>query len=84
MSRIACLLLWFLASPLLASPIAVPESLQPWRGWALEDEQFRDCTLLAERGGGDAGDYLCAWPGPLLIDADAAGAQFTVRMQVQA
>lgn len=84
MLRIACLLLWFLALPLLAAPVAVPDPLQPWRGWALEDDHFRDCTLLANRGGGDAGDYLCAWPGPLQVDADAAGAQFSMRMQVQA
>mgnify|MGYP001066902087 CR=1 FL=1 len=37
MLRIACLLLWFLAFPLLAAPVAVPDPLQPWRGWALED-----------------------------------------------
>jgi hypothetical protein len=84
MLRIACLLLWFLALPVFAAPVAVPDPLQPWRGWALEDDHFRDCTLLANRAGGDAGDYLCAWPGPLQVDADANGAQFALRMQVQA
>ena len=89
MRRIACLLLHFvvlvaLATPLQAAPIAVPEPLQPWRGWALQDDAFRECALVAGRMGQQADDFLCAWPGTLRIDADAGGAQFSVRVQVQA
>jgi hypothetical protein len=85
MRRIACLLL-FLCIPAaaIAAPVAVPEPLQPWRGWALQDEEFRDCALLAGQAGAGAGDFLCTWPGVLRIDADAHGAQFAVRMAVQA
>src|SRR5687768_3888414 len=79
MRRIACLLLLLLALPLRAAPVSVPDPLAPWRDWALEDQQYRECALLAGHAGSGEGDFRCTWPGVLRIDADASGAQFAVR-----
>lgn len=66
----------------IAQP-TVPPSLQEWRGWVLERDAFRTCTLLAGRPGQAENDYLCAWPGTLTIAADAAGARIAQRWQLE-
>lgn len=64
--------------------VSVPAPLEPWRDWVMKDQAFRDCPLRAGGAGESANDYLCAWPGPLRIDADATGAGFVLRWQLDA
>jgi len=62
----------------------VPTPLEPWRSWVMHDQEFRACPLIAGRGGADANDFLCAWPGVLVLSADDTGASFTQHWQVEA
>ena len=50
----------------------------------MHDQEFRACPLIAGRGGADATDFLCAWPGVLVLSADDTGASFTQHWQVEA
>ena len=58
----------------------IPEVLEPWIPWVLEGEDQRDCPLVQDAhrpGEGDGGPArLCAWPGRLHLDLDAAGGLF--------
>lgn len=64
--------------------VQVPAPLEMWRGWAMEGQAFRACPLRAGGAGDPERDYLCAWPGPLRIEAGAAGAEFALRWSVDA
>lgn len=64
--------------------VAAPAALEPWRAWVMKDQAFRACPLMAGMQGAAAGDFLCAWPGELRIDADADGASFAMRWTVDA
>lgn len=76
------LLLGVLALRVWAAPPDVPDSLQAWRGWALDQQEFRDCPIDHARQGHDAGDFVCLWPGVLELIADADGARFVVDWQL--
>jgi hypothetical protein len=84
MRRIFLLFAMLLSQALCAQPVAVPAPLEPWRGWALDGQEFRDCGLIAGNQGVAAQDFVCAWPGVLQVQAGADGAQFTMSWQVQA
>lgn len=62
----------------------LPAALEPWRGWVMHGEEFRACALITGKTGQAAGDFLCAWPGTLSLNADAGGAGFTQRWHVDA
>jgi hypothetical protein len=84
MRRIACLFALFLSQALGAAQIAVPSPIEPWRNWAMDGQEFRDCSLIAGHQGGSKEDFVCAWPGILQVQAGADGAQFSMSWQVQA
>lgn len=64
-----------------AAPVAVPPDLEPWRGWALDGQEFRRCPFLASSDGRDAVSFRCAWPERLNLTLDARGGRFTQRWQ---
>lgn len=79
------LLLAFMASAAAyAAPTAVPAELDAWRGWVLKDQEFRNCPLIAGSRGTAANEFLCSWPGALVIDANALGATTRQRWHVEA
>jgi hypothetical protein len=51
----------------------IPAPLEPWRGWALHEQAFRACPLVAGSDAVESNDYLCSWPGVLELSADADG-----------
>lgn len=51
----------------------VPAPLEPWRGWALHEQAFRACPLVAGSDAAESNDYLCTWPGVLELAADGSG-----------
>ncbi len=78
------ILVWIgLVAPARAAP-EVPAALESWRPWVLDEQAFRACPLIAGRAGANPGDYLCAWPGPLQIDAAADAAELVQRWRVEA
>ncbi|MCK9539490.1 hypothetical protein [Dokdonella sp.] len=81
--RIAVLALVVFTSAAAAAP-EVPAPLDGWRGWALQDQAYRACPLIAGQAGAAAADFLCAWPGVLSIAADAQGANLSQHWQVDA
>ena len=83
LQRLACLSGLLLAAAVHAEP-QVPSALEPWRAWVLHSQEFRACPLIAGRQGTAAGDYLCAWPGVLTLNADATGASIAQHWRVDA
>jgi hypothetical protein len=65
---LACLLL---ALPLQAQPArkAVPEELEPWVPWVLEEIGDGICTRVGK-------EPVCVWPGRLVVDVEQDGADF--------
>ncbi|MFY9976552.1 MAG: hypothetical protein WAK53_20030, partial [Chromatiaceae bacterium] len=74
-----CLLL-LIAPARAGDPEAqVPAALGSWIPWVFEGKDQRACPIPS--GGGER---LCAWPGRLDLDLDAAGGLFAQRWQVYA
>jgi len=67
-----------------APEATVPPQLRDWRPWVLKDLEYRACPFLATQAPSGAGDYLCAWPGRLTINAVADGATFAIHWRVEA
>ncbi len=65
---------------LAAEQPPIPDALAPWVDWVLDDQDRRACPL------GDDGERVCAWPGPLVLDLNAAGGRFeqTWRLDAEA
>jgi hypothetical protein len=75
----ACALL---ASAAVAGPPAVPAPLEAWRGWVLHGHEQAGCPWQVGQPAASSAARPCAWPGPLAIEADAAGARFTIDWQL--
>ena len=50
----------------------VPEDLQPWQQWVLEQHPQQACTLLWN----SRDQHRCQWPGSLTLTANENGANF--------
>lgn len=84
-SRTAWLGLALLAS-LIVAPLRaqdIPPALQDWKGWVLHDSPEQACPLLNSPGAANDARQ-CAWPGRLALQADAAGARFTLQVRLDA
>lgn len=66
-----------------AATAQVPAALESWRGWVLQDQEYRACPLVAGSNASTDNDFVCAWPGVLRISADATGANVGQRWQRQ-
>lgn len=62
----------------------VPSPLEPWRGWATHEQEYRACPLIAGTTGASAADFVCAWPGVLQLAVDGDGARFVQHWRVDA
>jgi len=71
-------------SAALAGPVAVPGDLEAWRGWALQDQEYRQCPLRLGASANDRRAYLCAWPERLALTLDAHSGTFSQRWQISA
>ncbi|TDR46699.1 hypothetical protein DFR29_103235 [Tahibacter aquaticus] len=60
----------------------IPPVLRDWRSWVLKNQEFRACPLISGSDANEAGSYVCAWPGRLGLDADAAGLRFVQQWRV--
>jgi len=60
-----------------ATDVFVPDELQGWQRWVLQDKDYRNCPFYFNRGAAERGDFVCAWPGLLDIAVDGTGARFT-------
>lgn len=66
-----------LVSPVFAQPLLpqdVPPPLRPWVGWVLDDLADQGCSRVNGRA-------VCAWPGRLQLELDAAGGSFLLEAQ---
>ena len=73
-----------LPGPIHAQVENVPLALRGWEDWVLDGREHLRCPYL---GGADASTQdgrLCVWPGPVVIDADEAGASFAQALRVYA
>ena len=78
------LALWWSATAMALEPAQLPSALRDWIPWVRDGHEARDCPLLVGQPAGEAGSRVCAWPGELALDADAAGARFSQRWTVYA
>ncbi|PWK82369.1 hypothetical protein [Fulvimonas soli] len=69
-----------LASPLRAQE--VPPPLQGWQDWVLHDLPQHACPRLATPA--YAGEFQCAWPGRLALQADRDGGRFALDVHADA
>lgn len=72
------------ASALAQQAPAIPEPLRAWVPWVLDGQEHLGCPVLAGSTFGEPASHVCAWPGALLIDADARGARFSQAWEVLA
>lgn len=77
------LLLVLIAGSALARTPSVPDALAGWRDWVLHDAPWIRCTPMLGADGGAEEGRICAWPGVLEVEADAAGARFRQRWSLQ-
>ena len=84
------LILRLMVFSLLLQPLAhaqdvyVPNELQDWQAWVLQDKEYRDCPFFFDRGTGGRDDFICAWPGLLELSVDANSGHFTQQWSVYA
>lgn len=71
-------------TPTLGGPIAVPSELEAWRGWVLQDQEYRQCPLRVGVSSSYRNAYLCAWPERLTLALDAHAGTFSQRWQIGA
>ena len=67
-----------------APAIDVPAALQPWRDWVLHERDFLRCPAIFQSEAKEAGDFYCAWPGPLSLKVSKLGAQMSQHWQLSA
>ncbi|MBX5462781.1 MAG: hypothetical protein IRZ28_17030 [Steroidobacteraceae bacterium] len=65
-----------------AAEVPIPDELQEWRGWVLQDEHYRECPFIATASEPRREDARCAWPGRLSLALDARGGTFTQTWQI--
>ena len=71
-------LLLLLLLPMAAHPadVFVPDDLQDWQAWVLQDKGYRDCPFYFNQGATERSDYVCAWPGSFDITVDQDSGRF--------
>ena len=62
----------------------IPSALNDWRAWVMHDLDYRACPFAATHAPNAPGDFVCAWPGTLHLDANADGAVFAIAWRVEA
>ena len=70
-SIFVCLIL-FSSAALALDTRSIPEPLQAWIPWVLEDEESINCPFDYQ----DFKQHFCAWPDTLTLDVDKKGARF--------
>jgi hypothetical protein len=72
------ILVWLLL-PFAAqsADVFVPDELQGWQEWVLQDKDYRVCPFYFNGSAAARGDFVCAWPGRLEISIDADGGRFS-------
>lgn len=81
---IGCLLAFSTSIQAQAPDVEVPSALRDWRAWVMHDLDYRACPFLATRAPNAPGDFVCAWPGTLHVDANADAAVFSIAWRVEA
>ncbi len=62
----------------------LPAALREWRPWVMKGLEYRSCPFIATTTPAGVDTFVCAWPGKLLINADAKGATFNQHWRVEA
>jgi hypothetical protein len=68
----------------LAAPVSIPNDLEPWRAWVLQDQDYRRCPFVPSLPATQESSFRCAWPGRLVLGLDAQGGTFEQPWQVYA
>jgi len=76
--RILLLVLLLFPGVFASAETPIPEPLQPWRDWVLQQHPTQGCPLAWS----GLNQPVCAWPGRLLLDVDARGARFVQQWQL--
>lgn len=81
--RLVLVLAWLPAMS-YADEIYVPDELQDWTAWVLQDAEYRDCPFFFNRAAAQRSDFVCAWPGELALQIGVDGGRFTLPYNVYA
>lgn len=78
---------WSFAATLPIGETSIPSELKEWRAWVLKGHEYHACPFISTSDITtelDSSNYICAWPGKLMINADAKGATFNQHWRVDA
>jgi hypothetical protein len=84
--RLSQRLLLLLLLPIAAqsADVHVPDELQDWQSWVLQDKEYRNCPFYFNRGATERSEFICAWPGTLSVAVDEDSGQFSQQWTVYA
>jgi len=57
--------------------IHIPDELQSWAGWVLQDQEYRECPFFFNQGQPVRNGFICAWPDQLSLNINAQGGRFS-------
>ncbi|QDP00688.1 hypothetical protein [Thalassotalea sp. PS06] len=62
--------------------VYVPESLEPWKSWVLEDYPYIDCPVINNKAYANEKNHICAFGSPLVLDLTATQGTFSQQWQL--
>lgn len=65
------------------SEAVVPAALEPWRQWALDQQDFLACPPRLNADWGQRSTHVCHWPDTLQLDVGRNGADFSMQWIVR-
>lgn len=77
-----CLILLNFLAFFASSQQTTPESLQPWVPWVMVGNEEIQCPFINHSDYSKTQNHICAWGGPLTLDAHDNGGKFTQSWQV--
>jgi hypothetical protein len=57
--------------------IHIPDELQSWAGWVLQDQEYRECPFFFNQRQPVRNGFICAWPDQLSLNITAHGGRFS-------
>ncbi|MFQ6005487.1 MAG: hypothetical protein ACE5OQ_08275 [Woeseia sp.] len=74
---LSSLLLTAVAADAARTDIHVPDELQSWTGWILQDQAYRECPFFFNQRESKRTSFICAWPDRLDLRVNGIGGSFS-------
>lgn len=57
--------------------VHIPDELQSWTAWVLQDQEYRECPFFFNQREPARNGFICAWPDQLSLNINAHGGRFS-------